>query len=43
MGVVAAGGIQDAEDSVVRFGHMGNISGAEIAVALDAAARAMSG
>jgi aspartate aminotransferase-like enzyme len=42
LGVVAAGGLQDPADRVVRFGHMGNISGAEIAVALDAAAQALN-
>ena len=42
-GVVAAGGINDAEDRIVRFGHMGNVGSAEIAAALDAIARAVSG
>lgn len=35
--VIAAAGIGDAEDRIVRFGHMGNITEAEIAVAVDAA------
>lgn len=35
-GVVAAGGLNDPDDRIVRFGHMGNITSAEIAVALAA-------
>ncbi len=40
-GVVAAGGLNDQEDRIVRFGHMGNISDAEIATALDAVERSL--
>ena len=43
LGVVAAGGLADSEDRVVRFGHMGNISGAEVAAALDASERSLAG
>lgn len=40
-GVVAASGLQDPDDRVVRFGHMGNITEAEIAIALDAVRRSL--
>jgi aspartate aminotransferase-like enzyme len=40
-GVVAAGGIGDPEDRIVRFGHMGNITNAEIAVTLQAVRSAL--
>ncbi|HEV3309474.1 MAG TPA: alanine--glyoxylate aminotransferase family protein [Chloroflexota bacterium] len=42
-GVVAAAGLNDVDDRVIRFGHMGNIADAEIAVALDAVKRTLSG
>ncbi|HZT95688.1 MAG TPA: alanine--glyoxylate aminotransferase family protein [Chloroflexota bacterium] len=42
-GIVAAAGIQDAPDRVLRFGHMGNIGELEIAAALDACCRALRG
>lgn len=43
LGVVAAVGINDAEDRVLRFGHMGNITGADVATALFAIRDALAG
>jgi len=41
-GVVAAAGLNDPDDRIVRFGHMGNICEAEIAVALDGIERSLA-
>lgn len=40
-GVIAAGGLSDPDDRAVRFGHMGNITQAEVAIALDAIQRSI--
>jgi alanine-glyoxylate transaminase / serine-glyoxylate transaminase / serine-pyruvate transaminase len=41
-GVVAASGIADTADRIVRFGHMGNVTMAEMAVALEAVGTSLS-